>query len=719
MNLYINRWHKVILMTFMLLSTTLHAATLEEEAQIAGQEGMDYLTQAAINWQNVRGGENACFACHTQGLTVWGASIGKTRGFEVNPNHLESLVKNIKNNQHYTNASLWSHPGGHNQIQSSAFAVAGLAFYEQSRTGDETQAQVELIKAVDALLDKQKADGSWASEQSHLQNDRRDVVAGFYSDQSVTSSIIIAVRRVFEILNAPHYEEAYQRAASWLENSWVSDTQSYALKIMALFEAQYPVEHAAMAQAVEELLARQNPDGGFGRFRGTASSPFQTGVAVYTLRLIGYSVNSPEIEAGLHYLVNTQNINGSWPWGGAKFDSTDKVAPSMWPVIALGNFGEFGVDIVATPEFQELLAQMSAQQSVTFDFEVTNTGVNTEADTFDLVLSGGKTGVTESLSDTQLTLGAGESKTVTLTVTAPADLCNALQVTHSLTATSVTNPETTAVTNVTSATRPLPPPFGNGSKINILAGANTVLETSDTLRIAVQVVDAENGNQVHGSCALGGTVNFFVAGQSIGGDNDLDGNGVFEITWSPGWEWTKLGNQPLLITFSGINNPEPLDDLMFSFANSELTIIKTPDTPTTIGEDVIGDIDVVIEVLPVDASPSLFNHFNHAQDHIAEGITAYEGGDNVLAVAEFNEAIAFLNKGLEKLEGQVCATAPAPAGGKTGKEKAGKGKSGRAHTTMAKPDGKGKACVDADSATQIENWAKAAIVDLNKAIALL
>lgn len=647
-----------------LLGVFISTSALAVSPKEAGQKGMDFITQAAVDWQNARGGSSSsCFACHTQGLTMWGASIGTARGYSVDQQHLAELVKTVVREQ--DNDDLWRHHGGNiAPVMTSAIASSGLAYYDRSIA---TDAQETFLSGAEVLLSKQEDNGSWISDGRWKSSGSE--VFRFDSHHSVTAMAIISMRRAFEITKAPRFRDAYEKAAQWLKTQYPFDPQSITYKMAGLIEGQVDKSDESVQEILTELVGRQNPDGGFGYRIGSASSSYQTGAAVFAMRLGGLASNHSSVKKGVEYLLSTQRADGSWPRGVANINRNDKIASNMWAVLALGEFGEFGVDIVATPEGQELEAFSDNPQIITYQFEVTNTGNSEQPDTFDIHLSGGYPGFPAAIDTSSLTLASGETQVVNFTMFAPSNLPYGFPVTHSVMATSQLNPDTFSITSVTSATPPPPPSAGHNTNVMFIEGQNLSIDTNHNARLSVHVIDTVTNSFVVGSddpTQSIGNVSFFVGGVNIGGDNDADGDGVYEIEWTPGYEWSTLGTQSLLVTYSGIDRPEPQSDLLFSFAITGMYIVKAPVTPEVIASDAFADIAEIVSVLPPNSIPALFNHYRHAQDEINSAINALAAGDSLAAKEFLNEAIARLVEASDKTNKERCSAQK--SGGKNAKK---------------------------------------------------
>jgi len=87
--------------------------------------------------------------------------------------------------------------------------------------------------------------------------------------------------------------------------------QSLALHAIVAHDLGDPARATTLAA---ELLARQNPDGGWGwTIENKTSEAFSTGQALYALGRIGRDGADPAVERAWKFLVVTQSPDGSWP----------------------------------------------------------------------------------------------------------------------------------------------------------------------------------------------------------------------------------------------------------------------------------------------------------------------------------------------------------------------------------------------------------------------
>ncbi|HWN67406.1 MAG TPA: hypothetical protein VNM90_07180, partial [Haliangium sp.] len=442
----------------------------------AGQLGLDYLVDATVNWQDTNG---ACFACHTQGMSMWGASIGVHRGYDVDTAQLSQIVGRVEGTQ--LPGGQWAHSNIISPRFTTAFAASGLAFYDRYVA---TDAQATLMEAAEWLRPQQSAAGNWPSD-SVWDETRSEIFRAH--DVFVTMASVIVMARAFEATFMPVYGLARDRGVAWLRTATNSSTQGLSFKLIGLLEGGAAADDPAVAATREQLLSYRNLDGGFGLGPASTSTAYHTGLAVYALRLSGVHVSEVAIAQGIEWLLAHQGASGAWPIGAAFLDLTDPVAPSMWPVIALGEFGEFGVELTADPTAIEIDAGSPDIQVVQYTITVTNHGSN--ADTYDLGVSGGPVPFSTALSEREVTLLAGASTDVTLHVLAPRFLPAGFPVLHTVTAVSQSDPDVTDSVTVNTYTPPVPPVVGRATRTDLIDGFGVSIGTGDQVRIAATVTD--------------------------------------------------------------------------------------------------------------------------------------------------------------------------------------------------------------------------------------
>jgi hypothetical protein len=103
---------------------------------------------------------------------------------------------------------------------------------------------------------------------------------------------------------------AVARAVEWLSRARPATTEDRVFRVLGLAwgRAAAPVVQAA----VDDLLAGQRPDGGWGQLSFLSSDAYATGSALVALREAGEPVAGPAYRRGVEFLLRTQLQDGSW-----------------------------------------------------------------------------------------------------------------------------------------------------------------------------------------------------------------------------------------------------------------------------------------------------------------------------------------------------------------------------------------------------------------------
>jgi squalene cyclase len=91
-----------------------------------------------------------------------------------------------------------------------------------------------------------------------------------------------------------------------------------------------------LQQEIDQFLARQNKDGGWGQLKDAASDAYATGQALYVLNLAAVKSDSAEVRRGVTFLVDTQKEDGSWPMT-ARANPGATPSKNLAPITHLGS----------------------------------------------------------------------------------------------------------------------------------------------------------------------------------------------------------------------------------------------------------------------------------------------------------------------------------------------------------------------------------------------
>lgn len=163
----------------------------------------------------------------------------------------------------------------------------------------------------------QQPDGSWKYAGQGLDRTALD------NDEATTLWALLALPAGAKADAAE--SASREKALAWLKGiKPAAGHDSAALRLAV--ELRYG-DPARAAHPKEELLARQNADGGWQWSEHRASDAFATGEAVYVLTLAGVKSDTPAIQKAWTFLQTTQRPDGSWlcptrkPQGGTEISS--------------------------------------------------------------------------------------------------------------------------------------------------------------------------------------------------------------------------------------------------------------------------------------------------------------------------------------------------------------------------------------------------------------
>jgi ankyrin repeat protein len=104
------------------------------------------------------------------------------------------------------------------------------------------------------------------------------------------------------------FEDRIARAAAWLENASPRTTADRAMQLLGIHWA----KRTPPEQRVQELMALQRSDGGWGQTPDLPTDAYATGQALYALNEVGMAVTDGAWQRGAEYLRRTQAGDGSW-----------------------------------------------------------------------------------------------------------------------------------------------------------------------------------------------------------------------------------------------------------------------------------------------------------------------------------------------------------------------------------------------------------------------
>ena len=226
--------------------------------------------------------------------------------------------------------------------------------------------QPNLVTAVYArrIANWQRPDGHWSTGD--------DRPPQSYSFFTATALALRAMHLYMPAQLGKETQERSARAIRWLLTAEPHSTEDFTFRLFGLHWAGATADECR--RAAQDLLALQRPNGGWAELPHMQPDAYSTGEALVALHEAGgVAVTDPAWQKGLHYLLSTQEADGSWhvhtrmlspaavsppyiesgfPYGHDQFLST---AATCWAAMAL----MLALPKTATPSTPEAPAILS------------------------------------------------------------------------------------------------------------------------------------------------------------------------------------------------------------------------------------------------------------------------------------------------------------------------------------------------------------------------
>ena len=237
-----------------------------------------------------------CFTCHNQGLPIMALSTAQARGFSIDTNELRQQLQFTADflAKNRTNYLAGKGQGGQTD-------TAGYALWALTNGGWKPDATTAAV--AEYLL-------VWQQNLEHWKPQSRRPP----SEQSLFTSTHAALRGLKNFGTAEQRERIDQRVAqvrSWLLKTPAQDTEDRVFRLRALQVA--GAAEAEIRQAMQDLLATQQADGGWTQLPDLGTDAYATGTALVALHQAGgLATTADAYRRGLRYLVGQQLPDGSW-----------------------------------------------------------------------------------------------------------------------------------------------------------------------------------------------------------------------------------------------------------------------------------------------------------------------------------------------------------------------------------------------------------------------
>lgn len=290
----------------------------------AGQRGLDWLLNSAVEWQR----RENCYGCHVQSFAVMGAGVAQANRYRVESDQAAELADYLISIQS-TSGDLTA-GGGRTIHPGVQTALGGLGLSHLSDQSDDTYSAA-LVKMAGWFLDQQASDGRWPIDHQEPPVEQGDVM--------MTSSVLETIIAAQAHQKRPEYAAAIEEGAAWLRNAPVETTQDIVFAISGLRAAGVKANDVDVRRLVDLLRSRQQEDGGWGETAGLGSNGYATGQVLYAFKLADVPIRDEAFQRGALWLLQNQQEDGSWQQINSQQTSAGRssnFATTMWAAIGLG-----------------------------------------------------------------------------------------------------------------------------------------------------------------------------------------------------------------------------------------------------------------------------------------------------------------------------------------------------------------------------------------------
>ena len=573
----------MISMALVLLALTLGlAAQTTSQVTTAATNGLSFAVSDALSFTTA----NNCVACHRQGGVVYGAAQGVATGLPLSTttlNQLDQLAARLGSDQVSggTYDGAWLYQGCCFPWSKGGWAGFGLANYDQNvKPLYGSNLQRNLDYNLRALGNSYVI--NFPNDGRPFAGLTRRYVPQDHGSYPTTWVWQIPTAQTIVVINAalqhPDIASAkgttYRQYASDLADSlegyyWRWNNTSYNDQL--LWEM---IGSASAGRTVQggdttgtplamqnDLLGRQNSDGGWGEYRNGGSEAYHTGLALYALNLEGLRLDqSPAVQKAVDYLIATQQTNGTWGYAGHAID-----LPTTFAAIGLAAYGPSNFGLTLNPKNATVTPNVNNTQMVTFQATVNNSGY--VAGTYALSLSGGLPGTTLAASPASLSLSPAQSGTSTITVVLPAQLPQGAIMPITVTAAGTTaNGNASKSQTFTIGAGALPGPNAVPTT-TVWTSAPSTAQSGTSVTLSAVVHSS-------GATVTTGTLTFYVGTRAVAATL-ANGSGVFVTQWIVDGSFG-VGVQPLIAAYNGYASGGSGTDYQPSSANATINITKPP-----------------------------------------------------------------------------------------------------------------------------------------------
>jgi ankyrin repeat protein len=284
----------------------------------------------------------ACVSCHNNSFAAMAVGAARKSGFQVDEKIAAQQVKaNIFGLEKLRD---YLHQGFFVPVD-DYFGQFVVSFMLIGLDAEHYQPDLNTDAVAMYLKSHQWPDGHWP----YAAADGRPPICSDYIGQTALS--MRALQLYAPKTDKAAYDRSIQLAAAWIAKAQSTNNEDRSYRLLGLAWAAKDAKgaKAATQKAMQELLSKQRPDGGWSDLDSMESGAYATGNALVAFETAGLATSDPAYQRGVKFLLNTQLDDGSWyvksramafqPYFDAGFphgfDQWISAAGTNWATIAL------------------------------------------------------------------------------------------------------------------------------------------------------------------------------------------------------------------------------------------------------------------------------------------------------------------------------------------------------------------------------------------------
>ncbi len=289
---------KIPFVFLLLFAPQVHAEELEKlRINRAIESGLRIVQKGAENYPNNR----ECFSCHHQTLPMLAMREASQAGISIDEELMQEQIHFIRD---YFEDRVESVTEG--KSVGGRSLTAGYLLWSFELGGVKKDQFTDAF--VSYLLHHQKKEGNWDVQTNRPPSEESKIHTSYFA---INYMNYYARGESIE----KKVKEATEKSRSWILGSKPYSQEDFNGKLKALIALDAPAQEIKKAR--QDLLQRQQEDGGWAQLPEMESDAYATGQTLYTLiTSIGSSERDAEfvkaIKRARSYLISTQKDDGSW-----------------------------------------------------------------------------------------------------------------------------------------------------------------------------------------------------------------------------------------------------------------------------------------------------------------------------------------------------------------------------------------------------------------------